>query len=110
MAILTVQDVTRAGVNVTLAAASTNGDTFVNNGRVYLRVKNGSGSSTNVVVTPNVFTDGLPSTSRTVAIAAGVEKYIGPFPADIYNDPATGQMLVTYSSATSMTVAAVRLS
>lgn len=93
------------GTLVTFTAADATGNTFTYNPRGLLLVKNGSGSSINVTVTvPGLDAYGSARPDPVVAVAAGAEKAIGPFPQDLV-DPATGSILVTYSLATSVTVA-----
>lgn len=108
MADLTVQQLALAGVTPTFGAAAAGGDTFTNSGRTFLVVKNGGASS--VDVTANSVTpcnQGFDH-DQAIAVAAGAEKWIGPFPKTRFND-ATGKVGVTYSGVTSVTVAAVEL-
>lgn len=109
MAILTVQTVSLAGSVITLGAAAAGGDSFPNSGNVYFRVNNGSGASINVTFdAPNADNFGVINDAHdvVVAVAAGAQKTIGPFPPERFND-ANGRVQVTYSSATTVTVAAV---
>ena len=49
-------------------------------------------------------------TDRTVSIPASTgDKFIGPFPTGVYNDPATGYLEFTVSDITGLTVAVLRL-
>lgn len=112
MATLTPTAISRAGVVQTMASASVGGDALANNvGTQYLIYTNGSGSSITVTMAfaSTATVDGQSATNRTVAIGAGVTKLIGPFPPTDYNDPATGNVLLTYSGVTSLTVAAFTL-
>lgn len=103
MAVLTVQQVVRAGLGPVFAAAAGGGDEFVNTGVEYLEVINGSGADITVtIVTPNTV-DGLAVTDRAVVVTAGERRKIGPFPTSIYNN-SNSKVNVTYSSATSVTV------
>jgi hypothetical protein len=52
--------------------------------------------------------DGLAVADRAVAIPAGEERLIGPFPSAIYDD-GNGKVQLTYDAVTSMTIAALRL-
>lgn len=118
MAQLTINTHAFAGLDPTFAAASAGGDAFVNpnDERTYIRVKNGGASPITVTVspvTPNSVkqagaTPGpvsLPNYS--VAVPASGDISIGPFPA-AYND-AGGNVNVSYSGVTSVTVAAIRM-
>lgn len=57
-----------------------------NNGRVILQVRNEDTVSRTVTFETTHTVDGLAVADRTLTIAAGVEKYVGPFPRSIYND------------------------
>ncbi len=108
MALMTVQQIARTGITPSYAAVASS-DTFANNGKVFLHVKNGSGGSINVTVTVKRQVDGQTATARTVAVGAGAEAMLGPFdPAD-YADPDSGLTTVNYSATTTVTAAAFRL-
>jgi len=110
MATLTVATISRSGVDVSGAAASSGGDEFPNTGREFLKITNGGGSPITVTLDiKTVVDDDLSVTDPTVSISNGVTKVIGPFPPGIYNDPDTGRAKVTYSSVTSVTVKALKL-
>lgn len=108
MTVLTVQDVTAAGIIPSYAAASTGGDTFANNGRVMLHVKNGGASSITVtIVSAKTCNFGFQH-DLTVTIDAGSEKMIGPFAPERFNND-SGLVAVNYSAVTSVTVAALEV-
>ena len=109
MALLSVQQASLAGTPVTYTAAAGGGDTFaVPSGAVGLRVKNGGGAGMTVSLAfPGTTSYGVANPVRTTAsIAAGTEVVIGPIPQTAV-DSNTGVASVTYSSATSVTVAVV---
>lgn len=108
MALLTVQEISRAGLVATAAAAAGGGDTFPNDGRTFLRVINGGGSSITVTITTTATLGGEAVADTAVAVANGVTRDIGPFPPAIYNND-SGQVAVGYSGVTTVTVAAIRL-
>lgn len=112
MATLTPQDASVAGIVDTLGAAAGGGDQFSNNGLCLLHVKNASGGSINVTIDdPNSVNPGSATSFNpdvVVAVGAGVEKLIGPFPPFRFND-ANGMVQVAYSAVTSVTVSVVRL-
>ena len=72
-------------------------------------VKNGSGSS--ITLTLNYGTggtiDGQTLANRTVTIVAGDTIIVGPFPTVLYQD-STGNVSVTYSAVTSVTVLVIQ--
>lgn len=109
MALLTVVDLVRAGIDMASAvAAAGGGDSFVNTGKEFLAVKNGSGGAITVTFVTQVTVDGQPVADLAVSVPAGHTMDIGPFPPGYYND-GSGQVQVTYSGVTSLTVMPVRL-
>jgi len=110
MAVLTVRVATRESLVLTdaLAAAGASGDSWANTGQEYLAVQNGSGSAVTVtLVYRNTFDSQTPA-NRTVSVGAGDLVLIGPFPQALYND-ANQRASVTYSAASSVSVAAIRM-
>lgn len=106
---LTVQQIVRTGLNATFAAADgTNQNQFANDGRTYLHVKNGGGSSINVTIDTPGSVDGLAVSNLVVAVPNGGERIIGPFPTNIYNQT-DGNVYVDWSAVTSVTAAAIRM-
>lgn len=103
MALLSYQQPTLSGTTITYGAAAGGGDTIGYQPNGVLRVKNGGGSSVTVtIVTPGNTQYGQADPDVPVAVAAGTEKAIGPFPAALAVD---GVISVTYSGTTSVTVA-----
>lgn len=97
------------GAVITYQAAGTGviGDSFYNDGMTVLRVKNTSGGDVTVTVkgvnrcSQNFLHDNV------VVVHTGTEETIGPFDPGRFSD-GLGMCEVTYSSTTSVTVAAVR--
>lgn len=114
MAELTVQTTDENGGLTYAAATSGDGDTFPNDGRTLLVVHNGSGGSITVTVDAQVTEARVQHLGEVTkaagggTVAAGVTQVFGPFAERAFND-ATGMCEVTYSSAASVTVAAIRL-
>ncbi len=109
MALLSVQQASLAGTPVTYTAAAGGGDTFtVPHGAVALRVKNGGGAGMTVSLAfPGTTPYGVANPVRTTtSIAPAAEVVIGPIPLSAV-DGSTGVASVSYSSATSVTVAVV---
>lgn len=97
------------GVSVPITtAASAGGDTFDNDGRTIIVVKNGSGAPITVTfdsLTPsNYGTDVNPA----AAIPAGATYFFGPLDPNRFND-ANGRVGVSYSGVTSLTVDSFRI-
>ena len=93
----------------TLAAADATGNTFDNStGEVYLHVANGDSSSMVVTVAEQRTCNfGHATTDATHTVNAGATRILGPFDLLRFNN-SSRLVSVTYSSATSLTVAAVR--
>lgn len=116
MATLTVADIVEAGVTYTLAAAGGSGDVFPNDNdnRTFLAVANASGGSITVTITAQDTTETVPGFGTVTksngggSVANGATKLFGPFPAAAYNN-SSGQVSVTYSGTTSVTVAAFKV-
>jgi hypothetical protein len=114
--LIAVQDIARTGLEPTYTAATSgaDGDVWQNEGRrTFLHVKNGSGGSIDVTITTPNTVDGLAVADLVVAVPAGEERMIGPFPR-IYEAYDTDNSIesaiqATYSSVTSLTVAAIKL-
>ncbi|GAA0638230.1 hypothetical protein GCM10010174_70100 [Kutzneria viridogrisea] len=95
------------GVAPTYSAVSGNNDQVANNGRRLVHVKNGGGSSLTVTVGIGGAINGHSPTGVAVSIAAGADKFIGPFPAS-YNQ-ADGTVYLDYSATASVTRAVLEL-
>lgn len=113
MAQLTAQTPSETGAALTYAAAGASGDSFTNTGKEVLHVKNGSGASVTVTVKSRNTSPDVPGfgpvtkPDRTVTIAAGTDRLIGPFPAKAFNDSATSRVSCTYSSTGSVSAAVI---
>ena len=104
MALLPVQTVSTAGSQPTFTAVSSS-DTFNNDGKTTLVVKNGGGVSVNVTPAPSQpCSQGVVHAGAPIAVPAGQEKWIGPFRPDIYGSVVT----VAFSATTSVTAAPIR--
>lgn len=105
---LAVQQIVRTGLEPTYSNANAEGHAMPNGGTEVLHVKNGDESPINVTIqTPNTV-DGLAIADRVVAVPAGEERFIGPFPRATYNQGAD-EVYVDFSAVTSVTCAALRL-
>lgn len=113
MAELTLQDITRDGLDPDMESASADGDTFPQSadGRVFLLVKNDGSSSREITV--NAENDEkqvagwgtLTASDAVVSVPGGEQRLIGPFPAGPYTQTPD----VSYDDETDVTVAAIRL-
>lgn len=107
MATVAVQTVSRAGTTGAYASASGGGDKFEPGRDVFLHVKNGSGSSITATVVSSAELDGLAVADVAVAVPAGAERFIGPFPGHLFEDATDGLVHVTWSATTTVTFAVI---
>ena len=108
MAQLTVQKISQTGLAPAFAAAAAGGDTFANGGRAILHVKNGGAGSINVTINSVKPCDQGFDHDVVVAVPAAGERIIGPFDPARFND-SSGNVSVTYSGVTTVTVAALEV-
>ena len=108
MALLTVQKVTAAGITLSFAAAGTPSDTFANDGKAIVYVKNGAGAPITVTMTSTVATlpPGTTTANQVITVANGSEKSF-LIPPTGYNVQSTGIVTMVYSDSTDITVAVV---
>ncbi len=110
MATLTVADIVRTGTGeATFASAAGGGDVFANDGNTRFIAINGSGGSITITMTTQqtIGRDGLAVGDTAPTVAAAGTAILGPFDPSLYNNT-SGQVAVTYSGVTSLTVAAIK--
>lgn len=105
MADLAPQKASLTGLAPTFAAASSGGDTFANDGRTVLHVKNGSAAAITATVDSVTACDQGFDHDAAVSVPAGGERVIGPFDQRRFGATVT----VNYSATASVSVAALRL-
>lgn len=105
---MTTQALNLNGITPAFTAVTAS-DTFDNDGRTYLHVKNGSASSINVTVNAAVLCNHGFDHDVVVAVPASAERIIGPLDPSRFNDPTTGLVGVTYSATTTVTAAVFKL-
>jgi hypothetical protein len=106
MATITPVAASSAGAAVTFAAATSGGDSLavgLSSGRCIFHVRNASGGSVTVTLAGAVNCSLGSTHNKAVVCAVGDTEIV--IPAHTV-DPITGAVAVTYSSATSVTVAA----
>jgi hypothetical protein len=108
MADLTVQTSDLDGLVVSYDAATGGGDTFDNDGKTVLHVKNGGGSPVTVTVAAVLACNRGTLHDSVTSVAAGAEAMIGPFDKQFFT-ASTGKASVAYSGVTSVTVAAIKV-
>lgn len=113
MAVISIQDLAVSGLEATYGAANSGGDTFANDGKTLFHAKNGSGGDITITfaaASASVQKAGYGSVSisnTAVVVTAGEERLIGFFPTKRFNN-SSGQVAVSYSGVSSLTVAAIR--
>lgn len=106
---IVTQIIGRGGLAITSSPASVYGEQIDVSRPTVLRVVNASAASITVSPQPRWADQcGNPSLPTDVPVAPGATKLIGPFPASHYRQ-ADGLMSVLYSSAASVTVAAMQI-
>lgn len=108
---VTVQEIVRTGIDLTDTGSLSTSDTYLvpNDGKTFLHIKKSGATDCTVTIATPGTVDGLAVTDLTVTVPASTgDKMIGPFPRDIYNN-ASGQIAVTFSNVTGLTIAAARL-
>lgn len=111
MPVLAPETSLETGLVAAYTAADSGGDTFVNDGKTLLHLKNTDGSPTTVTVTAessSLEVPGYGTVTKADAVtvqAATTEEFLGPFPVIAFGRVCA----VGYSSVTALTVAVVRL-
>lgn len=113
MATLTVQSVAESGLEATYSSADAAGDDFANDSsnRIFIHVKNGDASSHTVTITPADATVTVPGygamtkSTPAVAIPAGEDRFIGPFPLTAFG----AAPAIAYDAVTSVTIAVLKV-
>jgi hypothetical protein len=108
MAFLSPQQIAVTGTVITYAAAGAGGDSCSPDDRVFLRVKNGSGSSINLTLVVPGTTWGQANPDPVIAVPATTGEVSIALPAGLV-DLSTGLISWTYSAVTTVTVALVRV-
>lgn len=112
MSLLTVEDLVRSGVQPTFNAASASGDSFQNDGKTLVYIKNGA-TDVNVTFTAQKSSTSKPGfgdlslTDQVVNVPATQERAIGFFESAIFND-VNGQVQITYDNEVNVTVAVLK--
>ena len=109
MAILTPQSATLTGAVITFDACAGGGDSFPNQGRTSVLIRNGSGGNLTVTADcPNPDNFGVSGSGLDAAVivptGATTDFAWGPFSPARFND-ANGRVQLTYSGVTSLSIA-----
>lgn len=103
---LTVQQISRAAITPTYAAANVDGHSIPADGETFIHVKTGGTGATVSVPVP-ALVDGQAVTDKSYVIGTNSERMIGPFPKDPYAQ-ASNEAYINFSSVTTVTIAAFR--
>ena len=110
MATLSVERITYTGLAAAYSAAAGGGDKVPSGDRNFLHFKNGDASPTTVTISTPGTVDGIAIDDPQVIVAATGEAFFGPLPRGTFGDSADSNLVsISYSSVTSLTVAAVQL-
>ncbi len=106
MAVIAIQTIDLDGEDADYAAA-VGPDTFTNDGRTFLHVKNTNAATRDVTVDSTKLCDQGFDHNQVVTIPATTgDRMFGPFPTARFGTTVT----VTYSATTNLTIAAFKLS
>ena len=105
---LSAQIAVLAGLLPVYGAATVGGDEFVNSGREVIHVKNGHSGSQTVTANSQAACSQGYDHDAVVAIPAGEERIIGPFPKARFDD-ANSKVQLTYTGVTLLTIAVIRV-
>lgn len=116
MATLSIQTIDEDGQQLSTVAASAGGDVFdnPNDQSTFLYVNNAGAGAITVTISAQATSRDVPGLGPMTkanaggSVTNGTVKLFGPFPAEAFNT-ASGQVAVSYSGVTSVTVAALRL-
>lgn len=109
MSTLTAQVISLTGLSPNYSAAAA-GTKIACGERTFLHVKNAAGSSMTVTITATGTVRGQLAADLVVTVPATTgDKMIGPIPAELFAGASDGLAAITYSSTTSVTVAALRI-
>jgi len=107
MATLTTQQVTRAGITPSYAAAAGGGDACEVGDDIFVQLKNTNASVRNVTFAIPAAASPYPNVTYTNLIvqipATTGDKMIGPISA-LFKDPTTGLCTITYDAVTNLTI------
>lgn len=101
------QNLAPEGLEVTFESANVDGNYFVNNGRMVLRVRNASASVRTVTCSAPGKCDQGFNHPVAVLVEANEERDLGLFSSSRFNDE-NGRVNITYSSVTGVTVAVIK--
>lgn len=110
MAELVVQKISNTGLKPTFSSTDTDGDTFLNDGEVFLHIKNNNASlQSTVTVTARTVCSHGSLHNISISIPPNEERQIGPFPVDRFNDLYRKVSVNCTMAGSSVQIAAIKL-
>ncbi|MFE4991422.1 hypothetical protein ACFRH4_08730 [Streptomyces mirabilis] len=103
------QQFTTLGLAPTYVVPDAAGVSFKSSGKQMLHVKNASGSSITVTLKIGKTVEGQAVTAPTATVAAGADKFFGPFSDNYEQSDGKDTIFVDISAVTSVTVACLTL-
>jgi hypothetical protein len=103
-------NVINAGIDIStlpVTPTATHGNKFVNDGKTFMIIKNGSGAPITVTIDTPGSMEGLAIADLAVTIAAGVTKAIGPFSGNF--NQADGYVWAVCSAVVTVTMGVYRI-
>lgn len=112
MPALATETIDEDGLEATYNTADAGGDTFTNDGKTFLHLKNTDASPSTVTVAAAVSSTEKPgfgtlskADAQVVVAATNGEEFLGPFPSSAFGPNPS----IAYSSVTALTVAVLRI-
>ena len=85
--LVSVETIDRDGLAPTKTLIPTDGVSFNNTGKEFIRLENSDTSIIVVTIQTAIVIDGKAVSDRTISVGAGEEVVAGPFPTKWYNNP-----------------------
>lgn len=102
-----VQSIPWTGATPVFHAASSDGNTFPNDGFTVVYIKNGSGAEIEATFITPITLNGLAVADLVTTIITGTERIVGPFKPETFNDTES-KLTVTWDVTSSVTFAVLR--
>lgn len=107
---LSVESISRDGLDPTYTAAIADGHAFAHGGDVFIHVKNDDASSKTITIPTPQTVNSLAVADLTVDVPAAGERMIGPFPKATFAQTDDNDLVyIDYSATTSVTVGVFEL-
>lgn len=108
MAALSAQEINFAGVAPAFVAADAAGDTFPNDGKTFLYIRNAGGAPRTVTIDSKQLSNFLKDNDEVIVIPSTGERMVGPYNPNRFNNNAN-RTEVSYDDVTGLTIAVLKL-